>query len=183
MPTASPFLTVEQTPATAVVEPKASVRFDLTLKNTGSETIRSLKAVVSVPAGFAFSENNQTSLEQTFSDLTPGQSVAAAYDVLVGAHTTANIYGVDVTVTAANHGAVSDTSSVNVRLPQTQGESADPTLRALDNGQTTGKVLGATLPETSDARKTISILAGSAFLLFLGAAFMAIASQKENKSS
>lgn len=184
VPTASPFLAVTQTPTETSLETGDSVRFNVTLTNTGSEAARSPRLEVTASGGLTFAENGATSITRTFlGDLMPGQTFAASYEVKAGKNVAIGVSDVIATATADNHGVVNDSSTVSVRQPQVLGESSDETLRALDQGQPTGQVLGATLPQTSDARRTVYILAGSVLLLVLGGAFIAVASQNGRKSS
>jgi len=110
------------------VNPGDTVTYTVVVSNTGTDTLINAKLSDTLPDGFLFADTLTPTKVFDLGDITAGDSVTTTYDVIVGANVEAGFYDNLAVATADNHTPVDDTATVEVRVPQEQGDTTKPIL-------------------------------------------------------
>jgi len=124
----APILTIDKTDNKEWVNPGDTVIYTVTVANTGTETAYNVELTDLLPPDFTFVDFEGGTHTWSLGDLAAGDDITVTFKVTVGEDVTAGYYENLAVASADNHGNVSDTEPVNVRIPKVLAEEAFPNL-------------------------------------------------------
>jgi len=123
-----PVLNIEKTVDLTYANPGNVATYTITVSNTGNETAYNVVLTDTLPDGFTFNLEGTKTKTWNLGDLLPGESTTINYEVAVGKDVKAGFYDNLAEAKADNHGKVSDSATLEVRIPSILGEEAKPIL-------------------------------------------------------
>ncbi len=123
-----PKLTIVKSVDKEFVNPGDTATYTVTVANEGDDTAVNVELTDLLPTGFTFVDFGTGSHTWSLGDIEAGDEVTITYAVAIADTVTEGTYDNLAVASADNHGNVTDSVGLEVRLPTVLAEEADPIL-------------------------------------------------------